>query len=79
MPRAPAPPLLGEGLVWRRVTVSAPDAMLVKGLVEAHEGIASVFAESGGELTLAAPADRERELEDLLHAIDELLAARPPR
>ena len=79
MPRAPAPPLLGPGLVSRRIVVSAPDAMLVKGLVEAYEGVASVFAESGGDLTLAAPADRERELEGLLLAIDELLAARPPR
>lgn len=76
MPRAPVPPLVGAGLVWRRLTVSAPDAILVKALVEAHEGVASVFAESGGELTLAAPIDRERELEALLAGIDELLASR---
>ena len=76
MPRAPAPPLLGEGLVSRRIVVAAADAMLVKGLVEAHEGVACVFAESGGDLTLAAPIDRERELEALLLSIAELLSAR---
>ena len=78
MPRAPTPSLLGEGLVWRRIVVSARDAMLVASLVEAHEGVACVFAESGGHLTLAAPVDRERELEVLLLAIDELLGALPP-
>ena len=71
--------MLGEGLVWRRVVVSARDAMLVKGLVEAHEGVASVFAESGGDLTLASPTDRRLELEALVLAIDEMLAAVSPK
>jgi hypothetical protein len=66
-------------MVSRRIVVMAADAMLVKALVEAHEGVACVFAESGGDLTIAAPADRERELEALLLAIDELLSARGSR
>jgi hypothetical protein len=37
----------------------------LKGIVEAHEGMAVVFAESGGELTLASAADREQELDAL--------------
>ena len=35
-------------------------------IVEAHEGLAVVFAESGGELTLASAADRELELDALV-------------
>ena len=61
----PVPPLLGEGLVTRRVVVRAKDVAFLKGVVEAHEGLAVVFAQSGGELTLAAPADREAELGEL--------------
>lgn len=66
MPRRPVPPLLGEGLVARRVVVRARDVAFLKGVVEAHEGLAQVFAEHGGELTLAAPASRARELDELV-------------
>lgn len=59
-------PLLGEGLVARRLVVRAKDVGFLKGIVEAHEGLAAVFAESGGELTLAAAADREAELDALV-------------
>ncbi|WP_169928475.1 hypothetical protein [Labilithrix luteola] len=38
----------------------------LKGVVEAHDGLAQVFAESGGDLTLASPADREAELDELV-------------
>lgn len=65
------PPLLGEGLVARRVVVRARDVAFLKGVVEAHEGLAQVFAEHGGELTLAAPASRARELDEL---VDDLVA-----
>lgn len=61
----PVPPLLGDGLVTRRLVVRAKDVGFLKGVVEAHEGLAIVFAESGGELTLASAADRERELDEL--------------
>jgi hypothetical protein len=46
--------------------VPARDVVFVKGLIEAHEGLAQVFAEKGGELVVAAPADREGELDGLL-------------
>lgn len=62
----PVPPLLGEGLVTRRLVVRARDVGFLKGVVEAHEGLAVVFAESGGELTLASAADREAELSALV-------------
>jgi hypothetical protein len=34
--------------------------------VEAHEGLAQVFAEGGGDLTIAAPAGRDAELDELV-------------
>lgn len=63
------PPMIGEGMVTRRVCVRASDVVFFKGVIDAHEGLAQVFAESGGELLVAAPSSRERELDLLL---DEL-------
>jgi hypothetical protein len=60
------PPLLGEGLVTRRIVVRARDVAFLKGIVEAHEGLAQVFAMNGGDLTLAAPASRAAELDELV-------------
>lgn len=65
MPKKPVPPLVGEGMVTRHVVVRAKDVVFLKGVVEAHDGLAQVFAEKGGDLTLAAPADREAELDEI--------------
>lgn len=59
----PVPAVLGEGLVTRRILVPARDAMLVRAYLEGSEGLAVMFAESGGDLTLASPACLERELD----------------
>jgi hypothetical protein len=66
MPRRPVPPCVGPGMVTRRLVVQSREVVFLKGIVEASEGLAQVFAEKGGELTLAAPADREAELEALV-------------
>lgn len=66
MPRRPAPPPVGEGMVTRRILVRSADVVFVKGIVEAHEGLAQVFAEGGGDLLLAAPAGRAAELDELV-------------
>jgi hypothetical protein len=66
-----ARPLIGEGLVTRGLRVVARDVVFVKGIIEALEGIAVVFAEHGGDLIIAAPVSREKEL-DLL--VDDLCA-----
>ena len=67
------PPFVGPGMVTRALVVRACDVVFVKGIVEASEGIAQVFAEHGGDLTLASPADREAELDalvaELAHAV----------
>jgi hypothetical protein len=57
---------LHEGMVVRKLVVRAKDVVFVKGIVEAHDGLAHVFAERGGDLELAAAPDREEELEDLV-------------
>jgi hypothetical protein len=68
------PPLVGEGLVSRRLVVDARAVLLVKMVVEAHEGVANVFGEEGGVLTIAAPADREAELDAVLDDVRRMLA-----
>ena len=64
--RRSVPPFVGPGMVTRTLVVRAADVVFVKGVVEASEGIAQVFAEHGGDLTIAAPEDREAELDLLL-------------
>jgi hypothetical protein len=69
MARRPVPSLTHvahEGMIWRRLVVRAKDVAFLKGIVEAHEGLAQVFAEKGGDLTIAAPAGREAALDELV-------------
>jgi hypothetical protein len=53
-------------MVARRILVRAKDVVFIKGMIEASEGLAQLFAEEGGDLTLASPACREGELEALV-------------
>ena len=69
MARKAVAPCVGEGMVVRRVVLRAPDVVFFKGVIEASEGLAAVFAESGGDLTIAAPAEREAELDSLLDSL----------
>jgi hypothetical protein len=66
-------PLVGEGLVARTLRVASADAVLVKAIVEAHEGVASVFGDGSGVLTIAAPISREAELDELVAELEALL------
>ncbi len=52
-------------VVWR-VIVRVKDVVFFKGIVEASEGLAAVFAEAGGDLSVAASLDRAPELDALL-------------
>jgi hypothetical protein len=62
-------PCVGPGMVVRRVVLPSRDVVFFKGVIEASEGLASVFAEGGGDLSVAAPADRTCELDALLDAL----------
>jgi len=68
-------PCVGEGMVVRRVLLRSPDVVFFKGVIEASEGLAAVFAESGGDLTIAAPVDRAAELDSLLESLCAELGA----
>lgn len=68
-----APPLLGAPLVVRRVRVSPTEVVYVRGIIEASEGLAIVFAEAGGELMIATLPSQLDELDDLLRDLrDEI-------
>ena len=66
MPRPSVPPCIGEGMVTRKIVIRAKDVVFLKGIVEASEGLAQVFAERGGDLTLASPEGRAIELDALI-------------
>jgi hypothetical protein len=55
----------GKGLAVCELEVSPLDVVYVKSVVEASEGLANVFAESGGRITLASPPDRAHALFEL--------------
>ncbi len=57
---------LGEGMVARRVIVPSRDVVFLKGVLEAHEGLAQVYAERGGDLTICTTTEQARELDALL-------------
>jgi hypothetical protein len=62
-------------MVVRRVVMRARDVVFFKGVVEASEGLAAVYAESGGDLHVAAPVERALELDELLDALCAELGA----
>jgi hypothetical protein len=62
----PVAPLVDADLVSRKVLVRDQDVVFVKGIFEASEGLGALFAERGGELIIAAPLSRVRELDELL-------------
>jgi hypothetical protein len=64
-PEDPAPDAASE-LVERKIRVAAGVVVLVKGICEASEGLCAMFAEQGGDLVLAAPRSRARELDELI-------------
>lgn len=71
MARKAVAPCVGSEMVVRRVVLPSREVVFFKGVVEASEGLAAVFAERGGDLTVAAPLGREAELDALL---DDLCA-----
>jgi len=75
MARKAVAPCLGEGMVVRHLVMRARDVVYFKAVIEASEGLAAVFAERGGELVVAAPAARARELDAVLDDLCSEIAA----
>jgi hypothetical protein len=46
--------------------MNARDVVFFKGVIEASEGLAAVFAEHGGDVLVAAPNGRTAELDGVL-------------
>jgi len=65
-----------SGQLSVRVEVDPRDVVFIKGLVEASDGLASVFCDRGGSLVLAAPLDRRAELAAFLRDLERDLGAR---
>jgi hypothetical protein len=68
--------LMRAGMVACELSVSAPDVVFVKGLIEASEGLGALFAERGGDLTIVAPASRWAEMRELLLDLEAEIGAR---
>jgi len=59
-------PLIGLGLVARKLSIPRADVVFLKAVLEASEGLGAVFADKGGDLFVAAPTSRAAELDQLL-------------
>ena len=66
---------VGPGLVTRRVQVAPQDVVFVKGLIEASEGLGSLFAERGGDLLLATTDSRSGDLDELITDLEAEIGA----
>jgi hypothetical protein len=69
----PVAPLLDSELSARRLRVRARDAVFVKGILEASEGVGVLFAERGGDLVLATPHSRAAALDEVISDLVEEL------
>jgi hypothetical protein len=78
--KKPVEMLLG-GLVTRRVRVAPREVVFVKGVIEASEGVAVVFADHGGDLTVATLPSQKDELDRILQDLETETGALldPPR
>lgn len=54
------------GLAVGRLVVAPEHVVFVKGVIEASDGLACLFADRGGDLRIASPVDRAAELRELL-------------
>lgn len=63
--------VLLDELIVRRVRVPACEVVFLKGIIDASEGVAAVFAETGGDLTIATPPSQRKELDRILQDLRE--------
>jgi hypothetical protein len=69
------PALVDDDMITRRVGVPPRQVVFVKSIFEASEGVGVLFAERGGELLIAAPVGRERDLDELLADLEVEIGA----
>lgn len=74
MARFPREQFIDPTHVTRRVVVSADEVVYVRSILEASNGVAAVYSESGGDLTFVTSACRLAELETVLSDLQRELA-----
>jgi hypothetical protein len=57
---------LEQGLTLRRLRVADADVVWLRSVLEAYEGLASLYGDGSGVVTLATTACQSRELDELL-------------
>jgi len=62
----PIPTIDDDALAWRRIRVAQADVAFVRGVLEASEGLACMFAEKGGDLMLVSPASQVGTLDEVI-------------
>lgn len=66
MARFPRDQFIDPTHVTRRVVVDAAHVVYFRAILEANNGVAAVYSESGGDLTLVTTVCRREELDNLL-------------
>ncbi len=74
MARFPREQFVDPTHVTRRVVVAVEQVVYVRAILEANNGVAAVYSESGGDLTLVTSPCRLAELEQLLGDLQRELA-----
>lgn len=62
-------------MLVHHVRVQPEDVVFVKGVLEASEGLAAMFADKGGNLSIAAPYEQRADLAELLADLADELGA----
>jgi hypothetical protein len=58
--------LLADGLTRRRVRVADADVVWLRSVLEGYDGLAALYGDGSGIVTLTTPHDRALELDALL-------------
>ncbi|MGE0786035.1 MAG: DUF4911 domain-containing protein [Sandaracinaceae bacterium] len=73
-----APLFDGPGLSRRELTVPRDRVMLLRYVLEAYDGLASLHGDDEGTITLLTPVERADELDALLAELTVELGLAPP-
>lgn len=71
----PIPTIDDDDLVWFRIRVAERDVGFVRGILEASEGLACMFAEKGGDLMLVTSISQQGLLEEVVEDLRVELGA----
>lgn len=67
----------GPGLTQRRIRVANQDVVWLRCVLEAYDGLATLYGDGSGIVTLSTPCDRIAELDALIDALRAEAALTP--